>query len=252
VFFSVFVGLILAHPALADLSTSKLQDAYTAAQSGNAAAKKLFDQEAKAFTEAAVFTNLLPPNQVKYPGNFRPYLETGFHFYAVNNELLANFTDSNSGSTPDFFHAMHVKVGGGLPFGFVVEGALSYQLSKHSGGAASISVGNQIFDFANTVYTDIVPAVCVSATMLRSFEGPPTYAFTGQAVMGAYHRQSLTQFGMIVQYTYALLRGIDPGKGYNFIRYGAMTSIPVWLGLNIRTELFYPSMSGSLAVAYHF
>lgn len=245
-------SLLLACPQilLADLSVDLLKQAREASElSGD---KSAFDQEAKAFSEAIALSSFQPQSRAKLPGSFVPYLETGFHILRVNNTVLKDFVATSSKSTPDFFHGLFLKGGTGLPFGFNVEGGVSQLISEHKSTSVYATVSNQILDFANIVYIDLVPSMTLSGSVMRTVAGPALYSFSGQAIVGAYHRQTLSQLGIIVQYAYTLLTALDPSIGNHFFRYGVMTNIPVIKGTFLRTEVFYPSMSATISTGYEF
>lgn len=235
------------------LSVEKLKLAREASESaGTPAARAAFDAEAKAFSEAIAFSTFQAQSRSKLPGAFEPYFELGFHTFRVNNDRLKNFTTSTSGETPDFFHGLFLKGGTGLPFGINIEGGLSQITNDHKSTSLYATISGQVLDFANMVYIDLVPSMTVSASILRTVAGPSLYNFSGQTTIGAYHRQSLSQFGLIIQYSYTMLVALSPSIGNHFIRYGAMSNLPIYDGLFLKTEVFYPSMSASLSAGYQF
>lgn len=239
--------------AWAELSVKKLEQARQASIAANtSAATAAFNSEAKAFSEAIAFSTLKTQTLAKLPGAFDPYLELGFHTFKVNNEVLRNFTDSSSGSTPDFFHGFFLKGGSSLPFGFNVEGGFTSLVSAHRSTGAFVGLSNQVLDFANTLYIDLVPTMTLGGTIMRTIFGPALYSFTAQTVVGAYHRQTLAQFGFIVQYSYTLLVAMNPSISNDFVRYGIMSNLPIYKNFAVKTEIFYPSLSASLGVAYQF
>lgn len=247
---SLTLCVLLSPEARANLSVQRLQDLKTDATTPAALAD--YESKAKSFSAAACFPTLIPQNRVKLPGSFEPHLEVGFHTYNVNNSDIANLVETGSSSTPDFFHSLFIKGGLGLPFGFDADLAFAQVVSEHKSSAFSLSIANQVLDFANTVYIDLVPSLTLGGTIMRTFGGPGLYSFTGQSVIGAYHRQSLSQFGFIIQYTYTSLVAMDPAFGSHFFRYGVMSNLPIWKGLTMKTEIFYPSVSAALSVAYQF
>jgi len=242
--------LILPQAAFGNLSVTKLRDLKTAATTPAALAD--FEAKAKSFSGAACFPTLIPQNRVKLPGSFEPHLEVGFHTFNVNNEDLQNLLDTTASTTPDFYHSLFLKAGLGLPFGFDGDLAFAQVISEHKSSAFSLSLTNQVLDFANMVFIDLVPSMTLGGTIMRTFGGPGLYSFTGQSVMGAYHRQSLSQFGFITQYTYTMLVGMDPSIGNHFFRFGIMSNLPIWKGLTMKTEIFYPSVSAALSMTYQF
>jgi len=249
----LFLALLSPNLVWAGLSIRKLELAQAASESaGTTAAREAFKNEAKAFSEAIAFSTLQSEGRVKLAGAFEPYANLGFHVFRVDNEILRNFTDTASGSTPDFFHGLYVKGGTALPFGLNVEAGFSQVVSAHRSTGVFASLSGQVLDFANLVYIDLVPSLTLTGTALRTVSGPALYSFTGQTVIGAYHRQTLSQFGLIVQYSYTLLVALDPAIGNQFMRYGVMSNLPIYKGLSLRTEIFYPSVSGNLSLGYQF
>ncbi len=242
--------LFLNQNAYANLSVSRLRALKAAATTPTALAD--FENKAKSFSGAASFPTLIPQNRVKLPGSFEPHLEVGFHTFNVNNEDLQNLLDTTASSTPDFYHSLFIKGGLGLPFGFDADLAFAQVVSEHKSSAFSLSIANQLLDFANLVFIDLVPSMTLGGTIMRTFGGPGLYSFTGQTVLGAYHRQTLSQFGLILQYTYTSLVAMDPAVGNHFFRTGVMSNLPIWKGLTMKTEIFYPSASAALSMAYQF
>jgi len=209
-----------------------------------------FAQDARLFSEAIAFSVVQSQNRVKLPGPFRPYLQAGFHLFQVEAEILKAYTVDGTASL--FSRSLFAKAGIGLPFGLNVEGAMSQVISENSSTAVNLTLAGQTLDFANLVYVDLVPSVSTSATMTRTIGGPALWNFAGQAVLGAYHRLTLAQVGYILQYNYTILRSLSPSLSNTFFRHGVMMSMPIFKGLFVQTEVFYPSMSATMSSGIQF
>lgn len=247
--FISFFATLASAPAFAALDVSRLEQARDSANT--AAARAAYEAQAKDFSAATCFSVLHSQDRAKLPGAFRPYFDLGFHAFKVKNDSIRLLVDS-SGSTPDFFHGVTLRAGIGMPFGFAIEGGMTQVVNDHSVAGIYLSASNQVLDFANIVYIDLVPSMTLSGTVMRTADGPQLYAFTGQSVIGAYNRVSHQQFGFILQYTYSLLTAIDPAIGTHFYRYGFMTQVPIYKGSFVKMQAFYPSVSLELAMGYQF
>ena len=215
-----------------------------------AGSQESFERDAKLLSEALAFSVSQGQNRVKLPGRFRPYAQAGFHLFQVEADVLREYT--TTGSAPLFSRTIFAKAGVGLPFGLNVEGGMSQVISDHKTTALHLSIGGQTLDFANLVYIDLVPAVSTSGTVTKTIMGPSLWNFSGQAVVGAYHRLTLAQVGYILQYNFVSLTALNPSISNSFFRHGVMTHVPLYKGVFVQTEVFYPSMSATVSGGFQF
>ncbi len=255
--FVLTLGLLIplfTQSAMAKLSPGKLQLAYEAARDGGVAARDAYDSKKKAFVSATVFPLLQSQARAKLPGMLRPYLESGYHIYKVNNTSsgILNLLDTTQTSTPDFFTSFFMKGGLGLPFGFTVEGGLSQVVNDHKATGFYATLSNQVLDLANFVYIDFVPTFVVSATALKVVAGPDTTSIALQGVLGGYHRQTQAQIGFVTQYSTSFMTETSKTVNLQKVRFGFASTSPIAYGLFGRLEVFYPSMSALAMLGYEF
>jgi len=221
-----------------------------ALQESREADEAAFERDAKLFSKAIAFSVLQAQNRVKLPGRFRPYAQAGFHLFQVEADILNAYT--TTGISPLFSRSIFAKAGIGLPFGLNVEGSMTQVISENKSTAVNLSLGGQILDFANLVYIDLVPAVSTSTAFTRTISGPGLTNFSAQAVIGAYHRLTLAQVGYIIQYNFSVLSAISPSVKNSFLRHGLMTNMPIYKGIFVQTEIFYPSMAATVSSGFQF
>jgi len=237
---SIFLGSSVL-PLYATLNTDVLENQKKAGSSS-------YSGDSKAFNAAITFSLLQPLSRVKVVGPYRPYLETGFQGTDVDDKRLFPYT-SNLHS-PSVFQSLFGKVGLGLPFGLTAELGISQVISEHKLNGAFVTLGGQVFDFSTIVYTDFVPTMTVSGTLLRTLFGPPLYALHAQAVIGGYHRIWFAQFAYFFQTNYTMRMAASDSN--LFLRHGILMLMPLQENLYLRTEFSLPTMAGSLSMGYQF
>jgi hypothetical protein len=209
-----------------------------------------FKSDVETITKAVTFSILQPESRTKIPGAWAPFLETGYHVNSVNDKRLYLYTDS--GHSPSAFHSLFATLGLGLPFGLAVSMGITQVISEHALNGIYASLTAQVFDFSNIVYTDLVPTLTIDATVARTLSDPSCSIFTGQANVGAFQRVWGMQFAYIFQTTYSTLTAVDHSNSFLFIRHGAMTAVPLWGGVSLRTQVTLPDLSGTIGLGYEF
>ena len=206
-----------------------------------------FSNRARSFIQAITFSLVQPQDKPKLVGSWTPYIETGYHLYAVSSTLAAFTTDRNA---PAVFQSGFFKGGVGLPYGFNVEAGITQVVTSDKLTGIYGAVGLQLLDLANFVYTDIVPSVSVSVTGMQVLSGPDLSSATAQISVGVYHRENLLQLAGIGQATYASLD--FPSANNLLYRYGVTSNIPIYKKLYLKTDILGPDLSGTFAFGYQF
>ncbi len=204
----------------------------------------------KSVVEAATLPLLKSETRAKLPGAFIPHLELGYQVTDIKEEIVRNYT--SNGSSPNYYHSIYGKGGVGLPFGFHVEGGLSQSIYDHHITSVYASAGYQLLDLAGEIYFDLIPALSVTGTFMRTFNKPEVMAFTAQSCLGIYHRQTNMQMSYIFQYTYAVMSATEPYINKQFMRHGTALQIPFYQGLYVRNEIFFTTLSGAFSFGYQF
>lgn len=209
-----------------------------------------FEDDVRSFLEATIFSVMQPESRPKLPGPWRPFLEVGFQVYDVNDKRLYLYTDN--GYSPASFQSLFVKAGAGLPFGITGEIGYSQIMGEHKFGGIFGSLAAQVLDFSNLVYVDLVPTMTIALSASRNLSGPGVQAFSAQTSLGAFNRAWGTQVAYVFQTTYGMLTSLDSADNQIFIRHGLVSQIPLLYNTSIRTEFFYPDLSGTLTMQYQF
>jgi hypothetical protein len=227
----------------AELSVANLESAKT----NNPAT---YSSGGKAFIEAIGFSLLQTNPRVKLEGLGKFYLEGGLQSFDVDDKSLGAFTDSLH--CPSSFQSLVVKAGLGLPFGFFLSAGLSQVVSEHMLTGLSASLSYQLFDFSTWIPGELIPSMTVDASGMRTISEPAAYSFTLQSNLGAYLRTSRAQFAYLFRFNYSLLTATSQSIGKIFYQHGVMAQIPFYSDWFIRTEVFFPTMTGAALLGYQF
>jgi hypothetical protein len=208
-----------------------------------------YSKDAEAFVEAMAFPLLQTQNRAKLPGPWKPYAEAGFGLTSVSDHRLFAYTTNKH--SPASFQSTFGKMGIGLPFGLTAEAGVSYVVSEQKEGAYYGTIGGQILDLSTVLYTDFVPVASLNASVLRTYNGPGLTSYAGNLDLGVYHRHLFAQLNYVLQMQYAVLTEI-PGVNKVLIQHGAVISMPLFKGVYFRSEIFFPTISGSVVAGYQF
>lgn len=212
-----------------------------------------FEESAKAFVEAVEFSTRQSPRRSKLPGNLRFFMEVGGGAFDVNDKILVNFTDAESDPyVPDSFENLFFKIGTGLPFGFAVDAGFTQVLSEHKLNSIHGNIAFQALDFANLVYTDMVPSLAVSSGFNLILSGPSQFSINTQAILGAYHRLWMAQVSYILSFSWVNLTAIRPSYRHWFLRHGLSSHWPLFEGLYLTADMHYKPIEASISLGYQF
>jgi len=240
--FGLFLAFSSLTPAFASLNLTRLQDL-------NSENSTNFDSEADALVKAISLSIHQPQNRSKLAGAFQPYSELSYRLVDVDDAQL--FRSTSNFHSPASFHGISLKGGIGLPLGANIEAGFTQVVSEHKISGAFINVGAQIFDFSREVYTDIVPTLTANGSLMRTTQGPSLYNASMQLVLGDYHRIWHAQVGYVFQTNYSVLSDSVSHQAL-YLRHGLTTMIPLFEDIYLRTDLFAPTISGSMTLGYQF
>ncbi|MBN8554824.1 MAG: hypothetical protein J0L93_05210 [Deltaproteobacteria bacterium] len=246
-YFSYQTRMLILGLLFSILSVTKTEAALSTSALNGIKDDPAFSNRARSFIQAITFSLVQPQDKPKLVGSWTPYIETGYHLYAVSSTLAAFTTDRNA---PAVFQSGFFKGGVGLPYGFNVEVGLTQVVTSDRLTGMYGSIGLQVLDLANFVYVDIVPSVSISVTGMQVLSGPDLSSGTAQISVGVYHRENLLQLAGIGQATYATLD--FPSAHSVLYRYGVTSNIPIYRKLYLKTDILGPDLSGSFAFGYQF
>lgn len=209
-----------------------------------------FEGDVETITKAIAFSIFQPESRTKIPGPGTFFLETGYHVTDVNEKRLYLYTDNQS--SPSTFDSIFATAGVGLPFGLAGSIGFSQVVSEHTFNGLYASMTAQVFDFTNLVYTDLVPTLTIDGTLARTLSQPSCSVYTAQGNLGAFQRTTGTQFAYTFQFAYAVLGAVAHANGHVLVRHGIMTSVPLWAGVNLRTQVQFPDLTATVGVGYEF
>lgn len=213
-------------------------------------AASTYSGDVESLSKAVAFSILQTESRTKIPGRFTPFLETGYNINSVNDKRIYLYTDS--GHSPSSFHSIYATAGVGLPFGVAASMSISQVVSEHTLTGLNASLTAQVLDFSNIVYTDLVPTLTIDVTAARTLAGPSCTVFTGQTNLGAFQRIWGMQFAYIFQMSYITLGAVSVDNTTLQMRHGAMTAVPLWGGVSLRTQVYFPDLSGTMGLGYEF
>lgn len=247
--FSLVISIILsASTAYAELPANGLQNLKDIGDPG-------FERSAKAFAEAVSFSTRKLFTRPKTPGSLKYYFQFGGGALDVKDSILAPLMPQRgdgSRFSPDTFENIYFKAGLGLPFGLSVETGVSQVVSEYSLTGWYTNLAFQAFDFANIVYTDMVPSVVVTASSNFIVKGSSAYSVGGAILLGGYHRFWLAQVSYIAEFSFVNLRAVSPSYNKLFIRHGLASHWPLYEGTFLSANVFYRPIEANLSVGYQF
>lgn len=243
IYFWLLVLQIIPSLSFADLTATKLDTA----RSQNASN---YDAGAKAFTQSIAFSLLQTESRVKIQGWGKIGFEGGLHAVQVDAYNLAPFTDSNH--APQSFQSIFARGTIGLPLGFSTHFGINQVVTEHLLTGVNLGFAYQVLDFSTWIHTDIVPAATMTLTGTRTLFGPSEYALTGQANIGVYHRDHMAQFAYSYRFTYSILTATVESIGREFSQHGIISHVPLTSKWFLTTEVFFPTVMGTVSTGYQF
>lgn len=212
-----------------------------------------FKESARAFAEAVEFSTRQTPNRSKLAGNLKFYFEGGVNAFDVDDKTLITFTDSSADPfVPDSFENFFFKAGTGLPYGFAVDAGVSQVFTEHKLTAIHTNIAFQAMDFANLVYTDMIPSLAVTTGFNMILSGPSQFSFNTQAILGAYHRLWMAQVNYILSVSWVHLNALQPTYRTWFIRHGLSSYWPLFEGIFLTTTMYYKPIEAGVSLGYQF
>ena len=205
-------------------------------------------KEAVAYSIA--YPTLQTISRSKLPGAYRYYFEAAININDIDDQTVAPFTTDQV--TAESYQTAQLKAGTGLPYGFAIEAGLSQIYSEEKATGLNVNIAHQSFDFAEQVYTDLIPAISFSANFQYNFGAAAMYGVTGQVAIGSYHRFWVAQVGYVGQFNYFVLTKPERSFSVFGMRHGLMSYWPIFEGLYLKSELFIPQLSGTLGLGYSF
>lgn len=204
----------------------------------------------EAVARAIAHPTLQTISRPKLPGAYQFYLESALNMTDIDDQRVLPHT-SDSG-TVESYQAIQLKLGTGLPYGLAVEAGFSQVYTEERVSGFNLNVSHQTFDFAEEVYSDLVPAISFSGNLQYNLSEAAMLGFTGQMALGSYHRFWLAQVGYIGQFNYFILT--DPAENVSVwgFRHGIMSYWPIFQGLYLKSEIFLPVLSGTIGFGYTF
>ncbi|PIR23060.1 MAG: hypothetical protein COV44_04885 [Deltaproteobacteria bacterium CG11_big_fil_rev_8_21_14_0_20_45_16] len=200
--------------------------------------------------EALQFSLHRPLNRSKLPGPYKLFFETEGDIFDLNDSQVALATSDRF--APDSLKSISLKAGAGFPYGFYLDGGFSYILNSLSASSVFGNLGFQILDFANIVYTDMIPAVSVNVGANYIVDGPAMYGLTSSLLIGAYHRLLWAQISYIFQVSYTQLTDTNPSESHIFIRNGVSSYWPLFEGLFVQQTLYIEPIEANVGIGYQF
>lgn len=239
--------------ALAPLESSKAGFKTTILQALKNSNDPDFSSSAKAFVEAVELSTHKTPVRSKLPGAFSYYLEFGASAFDMNDQLLVDVLDiPPGGRLADSLESIYLKAGTGLPFGFSAELGATQVVGKNKLTSVFADFAFQALDFANLVYTDMVPNLSLSTGINYIISGPSQLGLNSQVMIGAYHRLWMAQVSYIFSVSWVQLNDLTPNYRTWFIRHGLSSHWPLFEGIFLTSNIFYKPIEAAVSLGYQF
>ncbi|TVQ78038.1 MAG: hypothetical protein EA369_07960 [Bradymonadales bacterium] len=214
-----------------------------------------FSSYAQAYGDAVYFSGLRAPTTSKLPGPWRFSAQAGASVFDVNDPVLIDISppgDDDLRRVSDGYKSVSAKFGMSFPLGFQLDLGVSHVLTQISSTSLQAHLNFQAFDFANVVYTDMVPSISFSTSFLYNLAGANTYGLSAQMLLGSYHRNWLAQVNYILQLSRISLTGVSPNYSYFRLRHGLSSTWPLYEGLSLTSLLFFPRVEAGVSLGYLF
>ena len=245
--------MIVIFAALAPLESSKAGFEADVLQTIKNSNDPDFSAYAKAFVEAVEFSTHKTPVRSKLPGGFSFYLEFGGSAFDMNDQLLVDVLDiPPGGRLADSLESIYLKAGTGLPFGFSAELGATQVLGKNKLTSVFADFAFQALDFANLVYTDMVPNLSLSTGINYIISGPSQFGLNSQVMIGAYHRLWMAQVSYIFSVSWVQLNDLTPNYRTWLIRHGLSSHWPIFEGIFLTSNVFYKPIEAAVSLGYQF
>jgi hypothetical protein len=209
----------------------------------------------KAYGDAVFFSGFRGPSTSKVAGPWRLRTELGASVFDVNDQVMVDFStpgEDDLRRSPDGYQGVFLKSGMSFPYGFQLDLAVNHVATQIKATSASLHLTYQAFDFSEIVFTDMIPSIALSTSYFYNLSGGKVSGFTQQLLIGSYHRYWLAQVNYILQVSRISLTGINPGFSYFKVRHGISSTWPLFEGLTLTTNLFYPRLEAAVALGYQF
>jgi len=209
----------------------------------------------QAYGNAVFFSNMKLPSTSKLPGPWRIRTELGGAVFDVDDRNLVLVSEEDADGNrraSDGYESIFAKVGMSFPFGFQTDIGLTQTMSDLKTTSIHGHAVFQAFDFAEIIYTDMIPSLAISASYLHVMTGAAVSGLTGQILIGSYHRYWLAQVNYIFQASYIMIKDVSPSYSYMNFRHGLSSTWPLYEGVTLTANLYYRPLEASVSLGYQF